>query len=118
MGSVRTAITTVAVSAAMLGTSAMVSAAPAPQPPADTWATFSQLNPAGAMALDANGAVVPPTAATLAATAAAAQPVDESYRPNPLPWPVIGVLLAVIGTAIYIAFIEDHGHHAHPTSPA
>jgi hypothetical protein len=121
MRSLPRAIATIAVSAALLGTSAIASAAPAAQAPASGWTALSQLNPAGAMALSANGAVATPTAATLAGTAAAAQPADDNadYRPNPLPWPVIGVLLAVIGTAIYIAFIEDHGrsHHIFLTSP-
>jgi hypothetical protein len=119
MRSLPKTIATIAVSAALLGTSAVASAAPAPQAPASGWTAFSQLNPAGAMALSANGAVAAPSAATLAGTAAAAQPVDSDYRPNPLPWPVIGVLLAVIGVAVYIAFIEDHGrsHHVFQTSP-
>ena len=115
------AITTIAVSAALLGTSAIASAAPVPQAPASGWTALSQMNPAGAMALSANGAVTAPTAATLVGSAAAVQPADtdRDYRPNPLPWPVIGVLLAVIGTAIYIAFIENHGrsHHIFLTSP-
>ena len=109
----------VAAATALLVTPTMASAAgTASQQPASDWVTFSQLNPAGAMAL--GGSAAAPTAGTLTSSAAAVQPVDANgdYRPNPLPWPVIGVLLAVLGTAIYIAFIEKDGHHrAFLTSP-
>ena len=49
-------------------------------------------------------------AAPDAATLAAAQSTTayEEPRSNPLPLPVIAVLLAVLGTMAYIAFIEDH----------
>lgn len=117
------AIATITAAAAMTVTPTMAAASTSAQSArASGWVTLSQLNPAGAMALAGSRAVAStPNAATMSATAAAAQPVDTAgaYRPNPLPLPVIGVLLAVIGTAIYIAFIENHGrsHHVFLTSP-
>lgn len=118
------AIATIAAAAATTVTPTMAAASTSASASngASGWVTLSQLNPAGAMALAGSRAVAStPNAATMSATAAAAQPVDTAgaYRPNPLPLPVIGVLLAVIGTAIYIAFIENHGrsHHVFLTSP-
>jgi hypothetical protein len=108
MRSLAKKIGTVAVAVAMLTTPAIASASGGPAP-ANEWVTMSELNPAGAIALGASGATVP-TAATMTTSAAVAQPVDANgdYRSNPLPWPVIGVLLAVVGTMIYIEFIEHH----------
>jgi hypothetical protein len=93
-------------------------AAPAAAQPQNAWVTLSQMTPAGATALASTGLVaVAPNAATMSAAAAAAQPVDETdYRPNPLPLPVIVVLLGVLGMAIYIALIEKH--HGHITVPS
>ena|SRR3982751_6325932 len=89
--------------------------------PQNAWVALSQMTPAGAAALASTGVTAAaPDAATMATAAAAAQPVDGSAEPgaNPLPLPVIAVLLAVLGTAIYIAFIEKHhGHVTVPTGP-
>jgi hypothetical protein len=97
--------------------SATMSAAAA-RPASNNWVTLSQLTPAGAVALAGSGVMAgAPDAATVAASAAAVQPVDEASEAhaNPFPLPVIAVLLAVLGTAIYIAFIEKH--HGHATFP-
>jgi hypothetical protein len=113
-------IATIAVSAALLVTPTMATAADAaPQAPANPWVTLSELNPAGAIALGGTSAATPGPA-SMSATAAGVQPADDrdDYRGNPLPWPVIGVLLAVVGTMIYIEFIEHHhGHGTFPTTP-
>src|SRR4051812_34918358 len=100
------AIASLVAAASLLVTPAMASASTLPAGAASpgAWVTLSQLNPAGAMALGGSGAAAMPNAATLssASAAAAAQPVDTAadYRPNPFPWPVAVVLLAVVGTAI------------------
>jgi hypothetical protein len=89
----------------------------APTQPQNAWVTLSQMTPAGATALASTGAVAAAPDAAAMAAAVAAQPVDETdYRPNPLPIPVIVVLLGVLGMAIYIALIEKH--HGHITIPA
>jgi len=105
------------VAAALIASPTMASATAAAQPTATSWVTLSQMTPAGAMALAGSGAVAgTPDAATVAASAAAVQPYEgDERRANPLPLPVIAVLLAVLGTAIYIAFIEKH--HGHATFP-
>ena len=95
-------------------------AAPVAAQPQDAWTALSQMTPAGATALASTGvAAAAPSAATVAAAAAAAQPAEDTgYRPNPLPLPVIAVLLGVLGMAIYIALIEKHhGHITIPTPP-
>jgi hypothetical protein len=124
MRSLTKKIGTVAATIAMLTTPAIASASGASAPaPGSEWATLSELNPAGAVALGASNATAGlPTAATMTTSAAVAQPVDADgeYRSNPLPWPVIGVLLAVVGTMIYIEFIEHHHGHflfPNPASP-
>jgi hypothetical protein len=93
--------------------------APATAQPQNAWVTLSQMTQAGATALASSGAVsAAPDAAALAAAAAAAQPADETAnRPNPLPLPVIAVLLGVLGMAAYIALIEKHDH-GHVTTPS
>jgi len=107
------------VAAALIASPTMASATAAAtaQPTATSWVALSQMTPAGAMALAGSGAVAgTPDAATVAASAAAVQPYEgDERRANPLPLPVIAVLLAVLGTAIYIAFIEKH--HGHATFP-
>jgi len=117
MRSIRTKLAATAVAAAiMISPTAAASAtmATAAQPTSTGWVTLSQMTPAGAMALAGSGvAAATPDAATVAASAAAVQPVEGDERgANPLPLPVIAVLLAVLGTAIYIAFIEKHHGHA------
>jgi hypothetical protein len=114
------AATAVAAALVFSPTVAAASAFAAPSSPQNAWVTFSQMTPAGATALASTGVVAAaPDAATVAAAAAAAQPVDDTdYRPNPLPLPVIAVLLGVLGMAIYIALIEKHhGHITIPTPP-
>lgn len=114
------AATAVALALGFSPTMAAASTFAAPTQPQNTWVTLSQMTPAGATALASTGAVAAaPDAAAMAAAAAAAQPVDGSdYRPNPLPIPVIVVLLGVLGMAIYIALIEKHhGHITIPTPP-
>jgi hypothetical protein len=94
-------------------------AAPAPTQPQNAWVTLSQMTPAGATALASTGAVAAaPDAATMAAAAVAAQPVEDTGT-NPFPLPVVIVLLGVLGMAVYIALIEkhDHGHITIPTPP-
>ena len=105
------------VAATLIASPTMASATAAAQPTATSWVALSQMTPAGAMALAGSGAVAgTPDAATVAASAAAVQPYEGDERgANPLPLPVIAVLLAVLGTAIYIAFIEKH--HGHATFP-
>jgi len=122
MRSIRTKLAATAVAAAIMisptaAASATMSTTVA-QPTSNGWVTLSQLTPAGAVALAGSGVMAgAPDAATVAASAAAVQPVDEVSEPhtNPFPLPVIAVLLAVLGTAIYIAFIEKH--HGHATFP-
>ena len=103
----------VATAAAILfaPTAAAASSVQSSAPPANAWVTLSQMNPAGATALAGSGAAATsPNAVSLAGAATAAQPVDDPGAPraNPLPLPVIAVLLLVLATAIYIAFIDDH----------
>ena len=122
MRSIRTKFGASAVAAAMIisptaAASSTMSTAAA-QPASNSWVTLSQLTPAGAVALAGSGVVAgAPDAATLAASAAAVQPADESSEPgaNPFPIPVIVVLLGVLGMAVYIALIEKH--HGHVTFP-
>lgn len=125
MGSIRTKLAATAVAAAiMISPTAAASSTmsqPAVQSTSNGWVTLSMLTPAGATALAGSGVVAgAPDAATVAASAAAIQPVDESAEPaaNPFPIPVIVVLLAVLGTAIYIALIEKHrGRATFPGAP-
>ena len=125
MRSMRTNLVATAVAAAlMISPTAAASATMstwAAQPSSNAWVTLSQLTPAGATALAGSGVVAgAPDAATVAASAAAVQPADEAPEPgaNPFPIPVVIVLLAVLGTAIYIALIEKHhGHASFPGAP-
>ena len=118
MRSIRTKLAATAVAAALIvsptaAASATMSSAAA-QPASNSWVTLSQLTPAGATALAGSGVVAgTPDAAAVAASAAAVQPADESagQGANPFPLPVIAVLLAVLGGAVYIAFIENHHGH-------
>ena len=85
--------------------------APLAAQPQNSWVALSQMTPAGAAALASSGVTAAaPDAATIAA-AAQTSADDRDYRANALPLPVIIVLLAVLGTAIYIAFIEKHRGH-------
>ena len=53
-----------------------------------------------------------------AATVQPTEPNDRRRRAVMLPWPVMTVLMAVLGTMIYIALIEDNGpHRPRATSP-
>jgi len=112
-----------AVAAALVVSPTMAAASgatPTAAQPQNGWMALSQMTPAGAAALASTGVVAAaPNAATVTAAAAAVQPADENdYRPNPLPLPVVAVLLGVLGMAIYIAFIEKHhGHITIPTPP-
>ena len=122
MRSIRTRLAAAAVATAIIVSPTAAASATmgtaAAQPASNSWVTLSQLTPAGATALAGSGVIAAtPNAATVAASAAAVQPVDEASEPraNPLPIPVIVVLLAVLGTAIYIAMIEKH--HGHVTFP-
>lgn len=116
--------TKIAATAAALALLASAPAAAAPSSPASNaaangWVTFSQLNPAGATALAGGSALASPE--MIGTAAAAAQPTEGDYRPNPFPWPVAVVLLGVVAMAVYIGFIEKHhGHVTFPTpnSPA
>jgi hypothetical protein len=110
-----TKLAATAVAAALIASPTMASAAAQPTP--TSWVALSQMTPAGAMALAGSGVVAgAPDAATVAASAAAVQPYEADERgANPLPLPVIAVLLAVLGAAIYVAFIEKH--HGHATFP-
>lgn len=122
MRSIRTKLAASAIAAAMIisptaAASSTMSTAAA-QPASNRWATLSQLTPTGAVALAGSGVVAgAPDAATLAASASAVQPVNESSEPgaNPFPIPVIIVLLGVLGMAVYIGLIEKH--HGHGTFP-
>lgn len=110
MHPIGTKLTATAIAAALFVSptaAASATMSTAAQPSSTSWSTLSQLNPAGATALGvAAGA---PDGAMIAGSAAAVQPADErSTEGNPLPIPVIVVLLGVLGTMIYIAFIEDH----------
>ncbi|MFL6730005.1 MAG: hypothetical protein ACJ8E3_10360 [Sphingomicrobium sp.] len=105
MHDIRTKIASTAIAAALIFSPTVAVASTYPtQAPASGWVALSQMTPAGATALA--GA---PDAATLAA-AQSTVAYDEPHA-NPLPLPVIAVLLAVLGTAIYIALIEDHDSH-------
>jgi len=113
MRAIRTKLTATAIAAALIlsPTAAAAATMSSPAPPApNNWVTLSQLTPAGATALASSGAIASaPDAATIAGSAVAVQPVDEDAEGgNPFPIPVIVVLLGVLGTMIYIAFIEDH----------
>ena len=109
MRDIRTKIASTAVAAALIfSPTAAVAATYPTQAQNSGWTTLSQMTPAGADAL--SGAVAgAPDAATLAA-AQSTVAYDEPHA-NPLPLPVIAVLLAVLGTAIYIALIEKHHSH-------
>ena len=111
MRDIRTKIASTAIAAALIfsPTAAVASAYPT-QAQTNGWVTLSQMTPAGASVLAGSGAVAgAPDAATLAA-AQSTVAYDEPHA-NPLPLPVIAVLLAVLGTAIYIALIEKHHSH-------
>ena len=129
MRSIRTNLAAMVVATAIMvsptAAASATMAATTAQPASSGWVTLSQMTPAGAMAMAGSGAVAAaPDAATVAASAAAVQPVEgDAPRANPLPLPVIAVLLGVIATAIYIAFIEKHHGHADfpgppPVSPS
>ena len=122
MRTVTRKIASIAAAAAIVvaPTAASAEALPSSSAQSNAWITFSQLNPAGATALAGNAAATAaPNSVALAGAAAAAQPADDAYRPNPLPLPVVAVLLAVLGTMIYIAFIEKNhrSHRPFLTSP-
>jgi hypothetical protein len=120
MPSVTTKIASIAAAVAIVMAPTAASASATSPVQSNGWVTLSQLNPAGATALAGGAAVTAvPDSVALAGAAAAAQPADDTYRPNPLPLPVIAVLLAVLGTMIYIALIEKHHHSSRPflTSP-
>lgn len=110
-----------AAAAAMLATPAVSAArASVPQPPANAWTTLSELNPAGAMALGGGTSAATRAGAmnNSAATVQPTEPNDRRRRAVMLPWPVMTVLMAVLGTMIYIALIEDNGpHRPRATSP-
>src|SRR5215213_2884973 len=106
----RTKIATTAIAAALIFSPTAAIASSYTTPPANGWVTLSALTPAGATALAGSG--VAPSPATLAA-AQSSVAVDDD-RANPLPLPVIAVVLAVLGTMAYIAFIEDHHDHLRP----
>jgi len=118
MRDIRTKIASTAIAAALIfsPTAAVASTYNTATTSSSTaWLTLSSLTPAGATALAGAGANAP-SAATLAA--AQSTVAYDERRANPLPLPVIAVLLAVLGTAIYIAFLEDHDGDAHfGTSP-
>jgi hypothetical protein len=120
MGRVSKLASIAAATAIVLAPAAAAASPAAPAPAPNAWLTLSQLNPAGATALA--GSATAPSVALAGTAATTAQPADEAaYRPNPFPWPVAVVLLGVVATAIYIAFIEKHhGHFTVPTpnSPA
>lgn len=102
----RTKIASTAIAAALIFSPTAAVASTYAAAPANGWVALSTMTPAGATALAGAGAVPgTPDAATLAA-AQSTVAVDEP-RANPLPLPVIAVLLAVLATAAYIAFIED-----------
>ena len=104
MRAIPTKIVSTAIAAALIFTPTAAAASVAAPQPANSWVTLSARTPAGASALA--GSDVAPSAATLAA--AQSTVAYDDRRANPLPWPVIGVVLAVLGTMAYIAFIEDH----------
>jgi hypothetical protein len=122
MRRVTTKIASIAAATAIIlaPAAASASALPSSSTSPTAWVTLSQLNPAGATALaGSTAATAAPSSVALAGATAAAQPADDTYRPNPLPLPVVAVLLAVLGTMIYIAFIEKHHQSSRPflTSP-
>lgn len=115
MRNIQTKFAATAIAAALIfsPTAAVASTYSAPPSPS-AWVTLSELTPAGATALAGSGAVAgAPDAADLAAaqSTTVVTTTDSDYRPNPLPLPVIAVLLAVVGTAVYIALIEKHHSH-------
>lgn len=110
MRDIRTKIASTAIAAALIFSPTAAVAAPySAQPASNSWVTLSSLTPAGATALGSGAIAGAPSAATLAA-AQSTVAYDEP-RANSLPLPVIAVLLAVLGTAIYIALIEKHHSH-------
>ena len=113
MRDIRTKIATTAIAAALIfSPTAAVASSYSAQSPSNAWVTLSEMTPAGATALAGSGVVSgAPDAATLAAAQTTVVATDSDYRPNPLPLPVIAVLLAVLGGAIYIALIEKHHSH-------
>ncbi len=122
MRTMRTRLAATAVAAAIVISPTAAASATmstmAASPPSTNWVALSQMTPAGATALASSSGVAgaTPDAATLAASTAAVQSADESANgANPLPIPVIIVLLGVLGTMIYIALIEKH--HGHGTFP-
>jgi hypothetical protein len=123
MGLLRMKIASTAVAAALLFSptvgAASTMSAPAAQSAPNAWVTLSQLTPSGAVALAGSSAVAASSnAAVMAGSAQATTDTAYDAHGNPLPIPVIAVLLAVLGTAIYIAFIEKHhGHVTIPTQP-
>ena len=124
MRSIRTKVAATVVAAAMMISPTAAASATmlttASQPAPNIWVTLSQLTPAGATALAGSGVVAgAPDAATVAASAAAVQSAEaDEPGANPFPLPVIAVLLAVFGGAVYIAFIEHHhGHADFPGAP-
>lgn len=115
MRAIPTKIVSTAIAAALIFTPTAAAAATTAPQPVSSWVTLSALTPAGATALA--GSDVAPSAATLAGTQSTVAYDDQ--RANPLPLPVIAVVLAVLGTMAYIAFIEDHhdSDHVFLTSP-
>ena len=104
MRNIRTKIASTAIAAALIfSPTAAVASTYAPTA-GNAWVTLSSLTPAGATALAGSG--VAPSPATLAG-AQSAVAYEEDRRMTSLPLPVIAVWLAVLGTRVYIALIED-----------
>jgi hypothetical protein len=112
-------IASAAVAAALIfdSTAGIAASAPPAAPPQASqasWLTLSMLSPSGAIGL-AGAAAQPATDVPPPPPGPPPPPEDNAYRGVPLP--VIGIWLAGIALAVYIATRNHKGRFVFPTSP-
>jgi hypothetical protein len=107
-------IASAAVAAALVfdSTAGIAASAPPATPPQASWLTLSMLSPSGAIGL-AGAAAQPAT--DVPPPGPPPPPEENAYRGVPLP--VIGIWLAGIALAVYIATRNHRGRFIFPTSP-
>ena len=112
-------IASAAVAAALIfdSTAGIAASAPSPTPPQvsqASWLTLSMLSPSGAIGL-AGTAAQPATDVPPPPPGPPPPPEDNAYRGVPLP--VIGIWLAGIALAVYIATRNHRARFNFPVSP-
>jgi outer membrane biosynthesis protein TonB len=115
-------IATAAVAAALIfdstaGIAASAPAAASPQASQASWLTLSMLSPSAAIGLE-GAAVQPPVVVVPPPGPPPPPPPPEENAYRGVPLPVLGIWLAGIALAVYIATRNHHGRFIFPVSPA